>query len=36
MTTHPKFGKVFPLIYTFVVFFIIPGICYGIAVAATQ
>jgi sodium-dependent phosphate cotransporter len=35
MTANPKFGKVFPLIYTFTVFFIIPGICYGIAVAAT-
>ena len=36
MTTHPKYGKVFPLVYTFTVFFIIPGICYGIAVAATS
>jgi len=36
MTTHPKYGKVFPLIYTLVVFFIVPSICYGIAVAATQ
>ena len=35
-TTHPKYGKVFPLVYTFIVFFVIPGICYGIAVAATQ
>jgi sodium-dependent phosphate cotransporter len=35
MTAHPKYGKAFPLIYTFTVFFIIPGICYGIAVAAT-
>jgi len=36
MTTHPKYGKVFPLVYTLFVFFIIPSICYGIAVAATQ
>ena len=36
MTAHPTYGKMFPLVYTFVVFFIIPGICYGIAVAATQ
>ena len=35
MTANPKWGKAFPLIYTFVMFFIIPGICYGIAVAAT-
>ena len=34
MTGNPRYGKVFPLIYTFVVFFIIPGIAYGIAVAA--
>ena len=34
MTGHPQYGKIFPLIYTFVVFFIIPGIAYGIAVAA--
>ena len=31
----PKYGKVFPLIYTFAVFFLIPGIAYGIAAAAT-
>jgi sodium-dependent phosphate cotransporter len=35
MTAHPKYGKVFPLIYTGVVFFAIPGIAYGIAAAAT-
>ena len=35
MTAHPKYGKVFPLIYTGVVFFCIPGIAYGIASAAT-
>ena len=35
MTANPKYGKVFPLIYTGVVFFAIPGICYGIAAAAT-
>ena len=34
MTAHPKYGKVFPLIYTFVCFFIIPGIAYGITAAA--
>jgi sodium-dependent phosphate cotransporter len=33
MTT--RFGPPFPLIYTFVVFFIVPGIVYGITVAAT-
>ena len=36
MTAHPKWGTFFPLVYTFGVFFIIPAICYGIAVAATQ
>ena len=36
MTANPKWGKVFPLVYTFTVFFIIPAICYGIAVAATS
>ena len=36
MTANPKWGKVFPLAYTFTVFFIIPSICYGIAVAATS
>ena len=35
MTTNPKWGKVFPLVYTFVVFFIIPGIAYGITAAAS-
>jgi sodium-dependent phosphate cotransporter len=35
MTAHPKYGKLFPLIYTGVVFFAIPGIAYGIAAAAT-
>ena len=35
MTAHPKYGKVFPLIYTGIVFFVIPGIAYGIASAAT-
>ena len=35
MTAHPKYGKVFPLVYTGVVFFAIPGIAYGIAAAAT-
>jgi sodium-dependent phosphate cotransporter len=35
MTTNPKWGKVFPLAYTFVVFFIIPGIAYGITAAAS-
>ena len=35
MTAHPKYGKVFPLIYTGVVFFAVPGIAYGIAAAAT-
>ncbi|MDA9097919.1 Na/Pi symporter [bacterium] len=35
MTAHPKYGKVFPLIYTFTVFFLIPGIAYGIAAAVT-
>jgi len=35
MTAHPKYGKVFPLIYTGIVFFCIPGIAYGIASAAT-
>jgi sodium-dependent phosphate cotransporter len=34
MTAHPKYGKVFPLIYTGVVFFAIPGIAYGISSAA--
>jgi len=29
MTTNPKWGKIFPLIYTAVVFFMIPGVCYG-------
>jgi len=36
MTTHGTWGQLFPLIYTFSVFFILPAICYGIAVAATQ
>lgn len=36
MTTHPRIGKFFPLIYLFVVFLIIPGACYGIAMAATK
>ena len=31
MTANPKYGKVFPLVYTGIVFFAIPGICYGIA-----
>ena len=35
MTTNPKWGKVFPLVYTFVVFLIIPGIAYGITAAAS-
>ena len=35
MTTNPKWGKIFPLVYTFVVFFIIPGIAYAITAAAT-
>merc|ERR1712230_162137 len=35
MTTNPKWGKVFPLMYTFVCFFIIPGIAYGITTAAS-
>jgi sodium-dependent phosphate cotransporter len=35
MELDPKFGKLFPLVYTFTVFFIIPSIVYGIAVAAT-
>merc|ERR1711990_1231355 len=35
MTTNPKWGKIFPLAYTFVVFFIIPGIAYAITAAAT-
>jgi len=30
-----KYGASFPLMYTFVVFFIVPAICYGIAAAAT-
>jgi sodium-dependent phosphate cotransporter len=34
MTANDTYGKVFPLIYTFTVFFIIPGIAYGIASAA--
>lgn len=36
MTTHPRIGKFFPLIYLFVVFLMIPGACYGIAMAATK
>ena len=35
MTTNPKWGKIFPLVYTFVCFFIIPGIAYGITAAAS-
>ena len=35
MTAHPKYGQAFPLVYTATVFLIIPGICYGIAAAAT-
>ena len=35
MTANPKYGKVFPLVYTGIVFFAIPGIAYGIAAAAT-
>ena len=34
MTANETYGKVFPLIYTFTMFFIIPGIAYGIASAA--
>jgi sodium-dependent phosphate cotransporter len=34
MTANPKYGKVFPLIYTFTCFFVIPGIAYGITAAA--
>ena len=36
MTANDTYGKVFPLIYTFTVFFIIPGIAYGIASAASN
>jgi sodium-dependent phosphate cotransporter len=36
MTTNPKWGKIFPLAYTFVVFFIIPGIAYGITAASSS
>ena len=36
MTAHPKWGAFFPLVYTFGIFFIVPAVCYGIAVAATQ
>jgi sodium-dependent phosphate cotransporter len=36
MTAHETYGKIFPLVYTGVVFLAIPGICYGIAVAATS
>merc|ERR1712100_144980 len=35
MTTNPKWGKIFPLMYPFVCFFIIPGIAYGITTAAS-
>ena len=31
-----KYGATFPLAYTAIVFFVIPAICYGIAVAATS
>jgi len=31
-----KYGAAFPLAYTAIVFFVIPAICYGIAVAATS
>lgn len=34
-TQTAKYGVIFPFIYTGVVFFAIPAICYGIAVAAT-
>ena len=36
MTTNPKWGQIFPLVYTFVCFFIIPGIAYGITAAASS
>ena len=36
MTAHETYGKIFPLVYTFTVFFIIPGIAYGIASAAAS
>jgi len=31
-----RWGVKFPVVYTFIVFFVIPGICYGITVAAQQ
>ena len=36
MTTNPKWGQIFPLVYTFICFFIIPGIAYGITAAASS
>ena len=36
MTANESYGKIFPLLYTFTVFFIIPGIAYGIASAASS
>lgn len=33
ITSHPKYGKIFPLLYTGTFFLAIPGISYGIALA---
>jgi sodium-dependent phosphate cotransporter len=32
-TAHPEYGRLFPLVYISMAFFIIPGIAYGIASA---